>query len=99
MSVAFLQAALADGDPDDFGKVVEDEGWVSDGKYDITAVVILVTPEHSAEHDGQLEEGYYQCSTYRSGSYFSDYDYGEWDVFAVEPYEEVVTLTKWRNKS
>ena len=98
MSVAFLQAALADGFPEEFGKVVHDDGWESDGKYQTNCTVIQMTEEDVKEFP-EAKEGYYMCIGYRSGSYFSDYEYGDWSVNEVEPYEEVVTLTKWRNKS
>jgi len=90
-----LQYALKDGcfDPEDFGKEVFNSGWISEGKYDLIEVVIEVT----GSNEYGIEEGFYRCTNARSGSYFTDYHYEDWQVEKVEPYTETITVTKYRS--
>lgn len=91
MSVEKLTAALADGDPYEYGDEVFNSGWISNGKYDLIEIVIRVDTNKD-----DIETGYYRCTNSRTGSYYTDYDYDEWFVEKVEPYTETVVITKYR---
>ena len=56
-------------------EVVLEGDWVSEGKYQFSDDVV--------KHEGK----YYQISNYRSGSYHSDYEYGDPTCIEVEPME------------
>jgi hypothetical protein len=87
MSIEKLQEALTDGWPDEYGNVVSDAGWYGEGKYDYRQVVIQIK-----DSEVGIEDGFYRCTVSRTGSYYTDYEYGEWDVEKVEPYQETITM-------
>jgi hypothetical protein len=62
-------------------EIIEGDGeWEVDGKYQNRLVIV------------KYKEKFYSISEYRTGSYYSDYDYGEPIFTEVEPRE--VTITK-----
>lgn len=90
-----LKELLDDGyDADEIGVIVQDTGWRSDGKYELNTYVLhVITPGHEG-----VEAGYYRISQDRTGSYYTDYEYGDLCVEEVEPYVEVVEKTRYRTK-
>lgn len=76
--------------------IVYDGEWVSEGKYEYKETVVELTgaevlsPEDYPV-EATLEPGLYQINDTRSGSYYSDWEYGEPSIFKVEPYTETVT--------
>lgn len=100
MSKEYILAAIDDGmDVDDLNfYTVEDRPWTSDGKYEYRSDIVEITPDtpHLDDDYPELIPGYYEITYSRSGSYFTDYEYGDTYVIEVEPYE--VTETKYRPK-
>lgn len=69
-------------------EVVESDSWEDEGKFASKAVVFkeLATDKHFVFH------------VYRSGSYFSHYDYEfDTDVTEVKKVTETITIEKWVN--
>lgn len=64
--------------------IVEPGRWISDGKYENKETIV------------QYEWKYYCIDQYRSGSYFTDYESEEPQIYEVEPYE--ITVTRWKPK-
>ncbi len=64
--------------------IVEKGLWVSDWKYETKETIVLYEGKH------------YCIDESRTGSYYSDYEYGDPIVYEVEPYE--ITVTKWKAK-
>lgn len=91
MSVKLLTEWLVDGWPEEFGTELYNSGWISDGKYKTIEIVIKVESSEAG-----FEDGYYRCCNHRTGSYYADYEYGDWSVQKVEPYMETITVTKWK---
>ena len=72
-------------DAEHISLIVVDKGrWISDGKYDNKETIV------------QYEGKHYCIDQYRSGSYFTDYESEEPEVYEVEPYE--VTEIRWKRK-
>ena len=101
MSVAWLKEILAiDGCAIEEMNVVFEREWEQDGKWQTKETVVHLTDDHEFEDKEQwpvsskLEPGFYQINDVRSGSYYSDWEYHDHDVFKVEPYTE--TVTKYR---
>ena len=100
MSVAWLKEILAiDGMAIEEMNVVLEGEWEQDGKWQTkeTVIELINDEEFDAEQwpvSAKLEPGFYQINDARSGSYYSDWEYGEPAIFKVEPYTE--TVTKYR---
>lgn len=100
MSVKWLAALLQiDGMVVEELKIVYESEWEQDGKWQIKETVVELTGEEDLDPenwptDEVLEPGFYQINDYRSGSYYSDWEYDEPAVFKVEPYTETVTKYK-----
>lgn len=62
--------------------VVEEGEWISNGKYQYLNTIVKYNGKH------------YKISQFRSGSYHTDWDYGEPSISQVVPVE--VTITKWK---
>ena len=87
---------LRDGDsdidtwdlPEDFESVTEGD-WIQEHKYQYIDAIVKHKPT----------ETFWEICRNRSGSYHTDWYYGEAHVAQVEPHEEVVTKTvvTWRN--
>lgn len=102
MSVAWLKEILEiDGTAVDMLEIVHESEWEDQGKYQTKQTVVKLSDDEDFHPDNwpvesKLEPGYYQINDARSGSYWSDYEYDEPSVFKVEPYEQTITVTKWR---
>ena len=84
MNSTDIQNALKEGaSPEDLGEVVYEDEWTQSGKWQYQSTVIK-------DQDGN----HWRINEARAGSYWTDYEYDEPTVDAVEPYEAVVT--KWR---
>lgn len=97
MSIEKLQEALVVGYAEEYGKIVYDSGWEQDGKYQHCTTVLHISDDDlkSEGYEG-WEAGYYRIVQARAGGYYSDYDYLDPEIEKVEPYEEVVTVRRWR---
>lgn len=71
-----------DGDDCEDFKVIEEGEWIDDGKYSSCETII----KHKQE--------YYNVYQARSGSYFTDYEYDDPEVYKVVPKEVVKTVWK-----
>ena len=98
MSIEFLHRILDEGEEAaDYGEIVSETDWINDGKWQHMEEIVKLPFEINEEHQGATA-GYYKIYHSRSGSYWSDYEYGEPTIVEVEPYTETVTLTKYRKK-
>lgn len=96
-SIEVLTAAIDEGeDASDFGKLVYSSGWQDDGRWQLLEEVIFVPSDNEVTN---MAAGYYSVNYSRSGSYFTDYDYGDVVVHEVEPVEVVKTTTEYRKKA
>ncbi len=66
-------------------EVVEDGGWTQDYKYQHQDTVVK-----------DDEGNHFMLSNTRSGSPFSDWDYGEPNICQVEPKVETITRVVWK---
>ncbi len=66
---------------DDSLVIVEAGEWVDDGKYSNKETIV------------KYNDKFYAVNQYRSGSYFTDYDYGDPSCVEVAPKE--ITKTVW----
>lgn len=97
MSAEWIKAMLADGcDEYDLGDVVKEGDWTDGGKWQTKVDVVRIDDNKSQFTHLPFKQGYYEVRTVRSGSYWSDYEYDDPKVVEVEPYEETITITKWR---
>jgi hypothetical protein len=64
--------------------VVDDGDWIDDGKYSHRTVVVAYYKK------------FYAIDENRSGSYYTDYEYGEPSVYEVEAVQK--TITTWEAK-
>lgn len=67
-------------------EIIDYGKWINDGKYDERDSIV------------KYKDRYFNINQSRSGSYFTDYDYGDQDVWEVEPFEETITVKSWRYK-
>lgn len=74
------------GDESESIKIVEDGDWEVDGKYQNCRTIVKYQDKH------------YAIYQQRSGSYFTEYNYDDEEVFEVEPHEVVKITTEWRVK-
>lgn len=64
---------------------VEDDGWEDDGKYSYKVSIF------------KCDQGnHFQIQNTRSGSYFTDYNYGEPYVTQVKPVLTTITKVIWK---
>lgn len=98
MSVKWIEAVWQEVDgPEDLGEIVDEGDWTDERKYQHKTDIVHVTDPSIGQHlDIPFEKGYYCINQSRSGSYWSDYEYDEPTITKVEPYDEVITVTKWR---
>lgn len=66
---------------DDSIEIIEDGDWVSDYKYELRTSIVAFEGKYYAIHES------------RSGSYHSDYEYGDPEINEVTPKQ--VTITDW----
>lgn len=66
---------------DDELEIVEEGDWVVDHKIDVCVTIV------------KYKDKYYRITQCRSGSYYSDYEYHDTEVWEVVPKE--VTTIKW----
>ncbi|MCA8110264.1 hypothetical protein [Burkholderia cepacia] len=71
-------------DEDERLEEVERGAWESDGKYELRTDIVKDT------RTGK----FYAIHQSRSGSYWSDYEYGDTEANEVEPVQ--VTVTQWK---
>lgn len=64
--------------------VVEDEDWTQDGKYQYADIIV-----------GDNEGNFFCLNNSRSGSYHTDWYYGEPSIYQVKRVEKVVTTVVW----
>lgn len=103
MSVEFLKVAPEEhgGDPEDYGTVLYNSGWKSDGKWQHCTVIVEIGEVQAAKHTAEspelppCEQGTYAVHAARCGSYFTDYEYNEPFIEKVETYIENVPTLKW----
>lgn len=70
--------------PEGFTQIEEDD-WTQDHKY-----------QHSYEIVKDGEDNYFRIDNSRSGSPFTDWDYGEPSVVRVEPKTETIVRVVWK---
>lgn len=98
MSVEWIKAMLNDdAEVDDLGSLHKVGEWINDAKWQHKTDIVNIVDNKEQFTDLAFEPGYYCIEQARSGSYWSDYEYDEPTVTKVEPYEETITVTKWRN--
>lgn len=61
-------------------EIVKYSGWVSEGKYDSNETII------------KYKEKFFCVSQLRTGSYYSDYEYMDSNVYEVEPKQVMTTI-------
>lgn len=64
-------------------EVIEDGDWEVDRKYQFRSSIVKFMDKH------------YQINEARRGSYWSDYEYDDPDIFEVIPVEKIVKTTVW----
>lgn len=67
-------------------EIVEEDDWTQDGKY-----------QHSATIVKDNEGNFFYLNNNRSGSYHSDWYYGEPHVCQVKKVEKVIATTVWES--
>lgn len=98
MSIKWIEAMLNDdAEVADLGHVHEEGEWINDHKWQHKTDIVNVSDNKEQFTGLPFEPGYYCINQSRSGSYWSDYEYDEPTITKVEPYEETMTVTKWRN--
>lgn len=99
MSSDLLKRIYKEGDIEDFVEVLHDTGWESDGKYDLRTLVVNLVPFNVEEELGSawpaLVPGEYVINLDRTGSYYSDYEYGEPHIYPARTWVEDVPTLKW----
>jgi hypothetical protein len=73
---------IFDGDHPDYETVEEGE-WISEGKY-----------EHCSHIVKDVDEIYWEISSSRAGSYFTDYEYFS-NTELIEVEQKIVKVTEW----
>ncbi len=63
-------------------EIIDAGDWLDDGKYSFLSTII------------KYKDKFYQINQNRTGSYWTDYNYGDPEAYEVEPYE--VTVTQYR---
>lgn len=94
MSADKLKALLKNDDLDYEEDLIiaEDGDWIDEGKYAYREYIADIT---YGNEEG-IDPGYYRVNMSRSGSYYSEYEYYIDAVTKVVPYDEIVTVVKWR---
>ncbi len=82
-----LAKTIVDLWKDDALTVIETTGWGDDGKYQYKTDYV--------EHGGN----FYCIGQSRSGSYYSDYHYGETTIYRASYEEKTITIKEWTDLS
>lgn len=64
-------------------EVIEEGDWINDHKYQYKTDII------------KYNNKYYEIMQNRSGSYWSDYDYGDSEIHEVTPVKKMIEVTTW----
>lgn len=89
MTIEKLKAEYEEfGDYEDLESfvVVKEGKWVQDGKYQQSTSIV----------QSKETQKYYAVHQFRSGSYYSDYEYGETEFNEVERAEKVKVVVYWK---
>ncbi len=86
MSDLNLKQILEQYDSDELEcEVIEEGDWVDEHKYQYKTDII------------KYNNRYYEITQNRSGSYWSDYEYGDSEIREVTPAKKIIEVTTWES--
>jgi hypothetical protein len=86
MSELSLKQILDQYDSDELEyKMIEEGDWINEHKHQFKTDII------------EYNNKYYEIMQNRSGSYWSDYEYGDSEIREVKPVKKVIEVTSWES--